>query len=84
MTATQVPTRFQPDEVAALDQLVAEGVADSRSAAIRLAVAELVDRRRRARVGAAIAAAYAALPQDADDDALALAQANALTAAEPW
>jgi predicted transcriptional regulator len=84
MTATQVPTRFHPDEVAALDQLVAEGVAESRSAAIRLAVAEFVDRRRRAQIGAAIAAAYAAVPQDAGDDELALAQANALTAAEPW
>lgn len=84
MTGTQVPTRFQADEVAALDRLVAEGVAETRSAAVRLAVAEFIDRRRRAQIGAAIAEAYAAVPQDADDDALALTQANALTAAEPW
>lgn len=81
---TPIPTRFGADELDALDELVADGVAGSRSGAIRLAVARLHEAHRRAKVGEAIADAYRALPQTADDDALALANANALTEAEPW
>ncbi len=79
-----VPTRFSSEELAALDRLVDEGVAGSRSAAIRLAVARLHEQHERAKVGATIADAYRRVPQTADDDALALANANALTEAEPW
>lgn len=81
---TSVPTRFKDEELEALDGLVALGVAGSRSEAIRLAVADLVDRHRRAAVGRAIAEAYRDAPQTADDDALAMANAEALTDAEPW
>jgi hypothetical protein len=42
------------------------------------------DARQRARVGAAIADSYRERPQSPEDDALALAVANALTKAEPW
>jgi predicted nuclease of restriction endonuclease-like (RecB) superfamily/Arc/MetJ-type ribon-helix-helix transcriptional regulator len=80
----QVPTRFRETEVQALDELVADGVADSRSEVIRLAVARLAERHRRAKVGAAIVAAYRAEPQTAEEDAWALANAIALTEAEPW
>jgi Arc/MetJ-type ribon-helix-helix transcriptional regulator len=80
----QVPTRFRNTEVQALDELVADGVADSRSEVIRLAVARLSERHRRAKVGAAIVAAYRAEPQTAEEDAWALANAIALTEAEPW
>lgn len=81
---TPVPTRFKPDQLAVLDGLVADGVAPSRSEVIRLAVARLHDAHARRQVGEAIAAAYRALPQTAEDDALAMANANALTQAEPW
>ncbi len=84
MTTVQVPTRFRAAEVTALDELVADGVATSRSDAIRLAVAQLADRHRRAKIGEAIAAAYRAMPQTDDDDAWAMASAEALTEAEPW
>jgi Arc/MetJ-type ribon-helix-helix transcriptional regulator len=81
---TPIPTRFKPEELAALDELVRAGVADNRSDAVRLAVAELYQRHKRAEVGRAIAEAYRTQPQSADDDALALANALALTEAEPW
>ena len=81
---TQVPTRFGDAEVRILDGLVADGVAESRSEVIRIAVARLAEQHRRASIGAAIAAAYRAQPQSADDDAWALANAIALTEAEPW
>lgn len=82
--STPIPTRFSDRELALLDQLVADGVAPNRSEAIRLAVERLADQHRRATVGDAIAASYRAVPQTADDDAVALANANALTEAEPW
>ncbi|MFP3900805.1 MAG: ribbon-helix-helix domain-containing protein [Acidimicrobiia bacterium] len=81
---TPVPTRFSDDELRRIDELVAEGIGDSRSAVIRRAVVHLSDAVRRARVGAAIADSYRQHPQTPEDDELAMASAIALTEAEPW
>lgn len=81
---TPVPTRFSDEELDLIDELVAEGVGDSRSAVIRRAVAHLADTVRRARVGAAIADSYRRLPQTTGDDEAAMGNAIALTEAEPW
>ena len=80
----QVPTRFGDDELRVLDELVAEGVAESRSELIRVAVARLAETHQRAKTGAAIVAGYRAQPQTAEEDAWAVANAIALTEAEPW
>ena len=84
MTTKPVPTRFTDEELAALDRLVADGVGENRSQVIRHALAQLEESVRRARVGDAIAASYEQRPQGPDDDALAMANAIALTEAEPW
>jgi Arc/MetJ-type ribon-helix-helix transcriptional regulator len=81
---TPVPTRFTDDELALIDELVEQGLGDSRSAVIRRGVRHLADTVRRARVGAAIATSYRERPQSPDDDGLAMASAIALTEAEPW
>ena len=81
---TPVPTRFTNDELELIDQLVNEGVGDSRSAVIRRGVHHLADSIRRMRVGAAIAESYQECPQAPEDDALAMASAMAMTEAEPW
>jgi Arc/MetJ-type ribon-helix-helix transcriptional regulator len=81
---TPVPTRFTDEELAMIDELVADGVADSRSAVIRRGVHHLADSVRRAHVGARIAASYRANPQSSEDDAFAMASAIAMTEAEPW
>jgi Arc/MetJ-type ribon-helix-helix transcriptional regulator len=81
---TPVPTRFTDAELALIDELVAHGIGDSRSAVIRRGVHLLADSVRRARVGAAIAQSYREHPQTPEDDELALASANAMTEAEPW
>lgn len=81
---TPVPTRFTDDELALIDELVDEGIGESRSAVIRRGVHHLADSVRRARVGAAIALSYRERPQTPDDDELAMASAIAMTAAEPW
>lgn len=81
---TPIPTRFSDEEIAIIDALVAEGLGETRSAVIRSGVHHLADTARRARVGRAIATSYRDLPQaDADRD-LAMANAIALTEAEPW
>lgn len=79
-----VPTRFSDEELALIDELVAEGVGESRSAVIRRGVHHLADAVRRANVGAAIASSYRDLPQTSEDDELAMASAMAMTEAEPW
>lgn len=81
---TPIPTRFSDEELAVIDRLVAEGVGQNRSDVIRQAVERLDDAVRRARVGQAIADAYRTHPQTAEDDDLALANAIAMTEAEPW
>jgi len=81
---TPVPTRFNDEEIALLDELVAAGVGESRSAVVREAVVRLADAVRRAEDGALIAASYLENPQSADDNQLALANAIAMTEAEPW
>jgi Arc/MetJ-type ribon-helix-helix transcriptional regulator len=81
---TPVPTRFTAEELALIDDLVNEGVGESRSAVIRQAVHDLAESLRRSRVGAAIADSYLATPQAPEDDELAMASAVAMTEAEPW
>lgn len=81
---TPVPTRFSDEEIGLLDGLVAAGIGETRSAVVREAVVRLADAVRRAEDGATIAASYQKTPQSTDDDQLALANAIAMTDAEPW
>lgn len=81
---TPVPTRFTDEELALIDELVEEGIAENRSAVIRRNVHHLAESVRRARVGAAIAASYREHPQTPEDDEHAMASAIAVTEAEPW
>jgi Arc/MetJ-type ribon-helix-helix transcriptional regulator len=84
MTTVQVPTRFSEDEIAALDQLVNEGIGANRSEVIRIAFHNLVEWNRRRRIGEAIAQSYRDVPQTDEEVEWALANAYALTEAESW
>lgn len=81
---TAVPTRFNRNQIETIDRLVAEGVGETRSAVIRRAVDHLAESVERSRVGRLIADSYRAQPQTADEDAQAMANAIAMTEAEPW
>lgn len=81
---TPVPTRFTDEELALIDELVSRGVGESRSAVIRRGIHHLADTVHRAQIGAAIAQSYREQPQSPADDALAMANAIAMTEAEPW
>jgi Arc/MetJ-type ribon-helix-helix transcriptional regulator len=80
----QLVTRVDERLLADVDALVREGVAASRSDAVRLGLEGLVDRHRRLRTGRAIAEAYRRRPQN-DEETAGLDQATrALIEEEPW
>lgn len=81
---TPIPTRFSNEELAVIDQLVADGVGQNRSEVIRHAVERLNDAVRRSQIGETIADSYRANPQVPEDDELAMTNAIAMTEAEPW
>lgn len=82
--ATPVPTRFSDEELAVIDRLVEVGAGRNRSDVIRRAVEHFDDAERRARIGRKIADSYRARPQTAGDAATAMANAVAMSEAEPW
>ena len=81
---TAVPTRFSTQQIETIDRLVNEGLGKNRSEVIRRAIECLAESFERARIGASIAESYRERPQTADEDAQAMANAIALTEAEPW
>lgn len=81
---TPIPTRFSEEELIAIDRLVAAGVGRNRSDVIRHAVDLLDDAVRRAKTGETIAESYRRQPQTATDDEMAMANAIAMSEAEPW
>jgi len=81
---SQLVTRIDDDLAREVDALVAEGVADSRSDAVRQALRELVDRHRRRRIAEADIAAYIAQPQTEEELAGVDEAARRMIEEEPW
>lgn len=80
----QLVTRVPEDVVAEIDDLVREGVFASRSDAVRVGLAALVDRQRRAAIGQAIVDGYRRAPQAAAEVAWPDTASAAMIAEEPW
>jgi Arc/MetJ-type ribon-helix-helix transcriptional regulator len=80
----QLVTRVDNRLLAEVDELVSEGVAATRSDAVRLGLEALVERHRRQQTGRAIIDAYRRQPQD-NEELAGLDQATrALIEEEPW
>jgi metal-responsive CopG/Arc/MetJ family transcriptional regulator len=80
----QLVTRLDDRLLAEVDQLVSEGVATTRSDAVRLGLEALIDRHRRQQTGEAIVGAYRQQPQ-VDEELAGLDDATrALVQEEPW
>lgn len=79
-----VRVRFSEGELSVIDRLVSEEIGTSRENVIRQAVCWYDDALRRHRVGKAIEDHYLQHPQTEADHAQAMANAVALTEAEPW
>ena len=84
---TQLIARVPEDLVDEVDKLVGSGAFESRSDVIREALAQLVDRHRRAEIGRQIVEGYKRMPQTeeefretgwSDDDTRAMIEE------EPW
>lgn len=80
----QLVTRVPDQVVAAIDDLVRDGVFDSRSDAVRAGLAAVIDRRRRQAVGQAIADGYRRVPQVDDELSWSDAASAAMIGEEPW
>lgn len=82
--AQQLVVRVTDDLARALDELVAEGVVRSRSEAVRLGLSDLLEARRRRKVGLAIVEGYRRVPPDDEFEAVAEASAKSMITEEPW
>jgi len=80
----QLVTRVDDQLAAAVDRLVDDGVVASRSEAVRVGLEELVDRHRRAQIGARIVAGYRIRPQTEAEVTWADASSTRMIADEPW
>lgn len=67
-----------------IDALVDEGAVASRSEAVRVALAALIDRHRRDRIGTEIVEAYRRVPQREADVGWADDATRRMIAEEPW
>ena len=80
----QLVARVDDDLVAALDELVESGEAESRSEAVRHALEAMVEQRRRRLVGEAIAEAYRRIPETSEELRWADESTRSMIAEEPW
>ena len=81
---TELVVRIDNYLLAQLDEFVASGDAQSRSEAVRLALEEMLNRRRRSQVSEAIADAYRQNPETNDELVWAAHSTRAMIAEEPW
>jgi Arc/MetJ-type ribon-helix-helix transcriptional regulator len=81
---TQLVTRVGPRVAAQIDELVAEGVVESRSDAVRRGLQILIDQHRRGRIADEIIDGYRRIPQTGDDDLWPIEASIRMIEEEPW
>ena len=80
----QLVTRVDDRLIEQIDELVEQGVVESRSEAVRFALTALIDRHRRHRIGAEIVEAYRRLPQTEGELGWADDATRRMITEEPW
>jgi Arc/MetJ-type ribon-helix-helix transcriptional regulator len=80
----QLVTRVHESLVERVDALVAAGVLESRSEAVRLGLERLADQLERRRVGERIVEGYTRLPQTDEELDRLDAATERMIAEEPW
>ena len=81
---TQLVTRVNDSLVSLVDELVEEGVVESRSDAVRRGLRALVDQQRRLRTGEAIVQGYQDRPQTEGEVGWADTATVGMIGEEPW
>lgn len=82
--AQQLVTRIDDELAEAVDELVASGVAVSRSDAVRIGLRTVIEEHRRRTVGQQIVAGYRAQPQSDEEMAGIDAATVRMIHDEPW
>lgn len=80
----QLVTRVDDSLLAEVDALVDDGVAATRSDAVRLGLEALIERHRRQQTGKAIVEGYRRQPQQVGELAGLTESTRALIEEEPW
>jgi Arc/MetJ-type ribon-helix-helix transcriptional regulator len=80
----QLVTRVSDELLARVDELVADGVIESRSDAVRIGLRRVVDEYRRQRIADAIVAGYRDRPQAPDEAGWPDEATVAMIGDEPW
>lgn len=81
---TQLVTRIDEDLASRIDELVAEGVVESRSDAVRRGLRVLIDQHRRRRTAEAIIGGYQTHPQTEEEVGWADEATYRMIGEEPW
>ena len=81
---TQLVTRIDSDMAESIDRLVAEGIVDSRSDAVRKGLRALIEQTRRRRTAEAIVASYTRDPQTDEEVSWADQATVQMITDEPW
>ncbi len=81
---TQLVTRIDDDLASLIDELVAEGVVESRSDAVRRGLQVLIDQHRRRRTAEAIIRGYQEHPQTEGEVGWADQATVRMIGEEPW
>lgn len=81
---SQLVARIDEELAACVDELVAEGVVESRSDAVRRGLQILVDQQRRRRTGEAITRGYQQYPQREEEVGWADEATIRMIGDEPW
>jgi len=84
--STMISLRLSEDRLRRLDELVADGEASTRAAALVMAIDAWLELAERRRIDAAIVEGYTRIPQTEDDELHRVAEATARRqiADEPW
>ena len=80
----QLVTRVDDELIAQLDEMVDRGEAKSRSDAVRCALEEMLDQRRRRLIGEAIVEGYRRIPETEEELRWAEQNLREMVAEEPW
>ena len=81
---TQLVTRIGEELAASIDELIAEGIVQSRSEAVRLGLQILIDQTRRRRTAEAIVRGYQAQPQTQEEVGWADEATTRMISEESW
>ena len=81
---TQLVTRIDAELARSIDRLIADGIAESRSDAVRKGLRALIDQTRRRGSADAIIAGYSIHPQTDEEVAWADEATRRMIAEEPW